>query len=56
MLACSGARSFALSLLEGRGGLGVDGNTPTSCLAMTYFGHSYLVQSFLGLVGQTQSY
>ena len=30
MLACSGARSFALSLLERRGGLGEDGATPPS--------------------------
>ena len=30
MLACSGARSFALSLLERRGGLGEDSATPAS--------------------------
>ena len=38
LLACSAARSFALSLLERRGGFGVDGDTPSATVVFEEFG------------------
>ena len=42
LLACSAARSFGLSLLEHRGGFGVDGETPSTTAVLEEFGHECL--------------
>ena len=42
LLACSTARSFALSLLEHRGGFGVDGETPSTTAVLEEFGQECL--------------
>ena len=38
LLACSAARSHGLSLLEHRGGFGMDGETPSTTVVLEEFG------------------
>ena len=46
MLACSAARTFALSLLDRRAGLGSDGATPTTSDMVGDCRHTSLCASF----------